>query len=174
DGVLHANVKNSTYLQKKLENLFVMKQVGEKVYIDMLDANNEWSDITSIHGRLYIHIPKQIDVRVHSNNGFIVVDHMKHSATLQTANVDIHIENSKLGNNSLLETSTGNITFNILPDDQLTLDATTQFGNIKGNVNWKITEQIKDPDNPLKKAISKNGKASIILSTDTGNIIASH
>ncbi|MGE8081020.1 DUF4097 family beta strand repeat-containing protein [Peribacillus loiseleuriae] len=190
EGKLSANVRNDKQLKNKVDEQFSLKQIGNKVYLDLIDSGFELNDMTRITGRLHISVPKQAVVKVDVGKGSIGLDNIHASAKLQTSNGDITVNaytgilfaqthggdvmltDSFLTGSSIIESSSGDIVWNILQDQPITLDASTNYGKIKGNIDWKISAPVNESEEK-RQGTAKLGSGihSIMLAAENGNVI---
>ena len=190
EGKLNAHVKSDRQLKNKVDEQFSMKQIGNKVYLDLLDSEFEVNDLTRITGRLHISVPKQVAVRVNVGKGSIGIDNVDASATLQTSNGDITanaytgalfaqthggevmLTDSVLSGSSIIESVGGDIVWNISQEQPITLDASTNYGEIKGNVDWEISAPLNESEEKSQgTAKLGSGIHSIMLAAEDGNVI---
>ncbi|WP_028393866.1 DUF4097 family beta strand repeat-containing protein [Bacillus cihuensis] len=190
EGKVNANVKSDKQLKSKVDEQFSMKQIGNKVYLDWLDSELELNDLTRITGKLHISVPKQAAVRVSIGKGSIRIDNIHASATLKTFNGDITtnaytgvlyaqahggdimLTDSVLTGSSIIESFGGDIVWNISQEQPITLDASTKYGEIKGNLGWKVAALVNESEEK-QQATAKLGSGlySVMLATESGNII---
>lgn len=192
EGNLNANVKSDKQLKNRVDEQFSMKQIGNKVYLDWLESEFELNDLTRITGKLHISVPMQAAVRVNVGKGSIRIDNIHASATLQTFNGDITtnaytgalyaqahggdvmLTDSVLTGSSIIESTGGDIVWNISQEQPITLDASTKYGEIKGNLDWEIATLVNESEEK-RQGTAKLGSGihSVMLATESGNIIVS-
>ncbi len=187
-GVIRGNMESEELLGEQFNNQFSMKQVGNRVFVEGENISN-FTDTTA--GTLHISVPDDADIRVTVDYGNIDMNNVNGSAVLETSSGNItatqfsgsltaqsfggniRVENSSLTSNSMLETSSGNIILNLQQDDSLSLDATVQYGEIKGNIDWEITSSENEFEEEQQRGTAQigDGTNSIILVADSGNIV---
>lgn len=195
-GKMEGNLKSEKVLRERFEKNFTMEQVGEKIFIELNDESNEFSEIADINGKLYLSVPKNSTIKVVSEGGRIDLSDLTGKVTAKsnwggisvskvfgTLNAESHggsidITNSHLTGNSTVNAEEGQFTWNLLDVQTGTIEASTKYGEIQGNIGWVFKEtENKDneaPDAPDgKKATAKIGDnpgPAIMVTTDNGSI----
>ncbi|MDF2946395.1 MAG: hypothetical protein K0S51_1074 [Bacillales bacterium] len=186
-GTLGANIKNEEALKEKVDENFTIKQVGNKVYIEMMQSDFELNDATDIRGRLSISLPKNVNLNIQEAKsinidnvtgtaylrkayGDIAVTNLKGKLVAKTNDGNILISNSYLLGGSKVETGYGHITLDLTKEQSAFLDAYTKSGEFVGNVDWKKTAAASE--NERKRATTQLGKdtLAVMLSSVGGDI----
>ncbi|MDF2536456.1 MAG: hypothetical protein K0R18_2618 [Bacillales bacterium] len=195
-GKIEGNLKSEKVLRERFDKNFTMKRVGEKIFIELNEDSNEFNEIADINGKLYLSVPKNANLKVVSEGGRIDLSDLTGKVTVKsnwggisvsnvigTLNVESHggsidITNSHLTGNSTVNAEDGQFTWNLLDVQTGTIEASTKYGEIQGNIGWVFKEtNIKEnevPDAPdSKKATAKIGDTpgpAIMVTTDNGSI----
>jgi hypothetical protein len=192
-GKMEGNLKSEKVLQERFEKNFTMKRVEEKIFIELSEESGEFSEIADINGKLYLSVPKNANLKVESEGGRIDLSDLTGKVTVKsnwggisvsnvigTLNVESHggsidITNSHLTGNSTVNAEDGQFTWNLLDVQTGTIEASTKYGDIQGNIGWVFKKtDIKENDAPdAKNATAKIGDnpgPAIMVTTDNGSI----
>lgn len=188
EGSVQAHMKNEALLKEQFDNAFSVRQIKNKVYIEVQELSDFTNNIT---GTLHMTVPENANITVTSGHGNISLTNVNGSASLETnyGNItarqftgsfiahsyggNIQITDSSLAGNSVIESSGGNVILDLKRDNSLDLQATVQNGEIKGNVDWKITSSENEMEETQMKGTTQigDGEHSIILVNNSGNIV---